>query len=99
MRVSTYHSIFTWWQDGSNGVRGVLASSPAAFSRCGTIGRLSGLFPGAFQMTNRGLEIPLPLAEDHTSDPSNVAILALLDCYFGSTDRTSRSNFAHCQIS
>ncbi|KAK3115200.1 hypothetical protein LTR53_005704 [Teratosphaeriaceae sp. CCFEE 6253] len=88
MRISTDHSIFTWWRDdddGNAGPRGVLASSPAAFSGCGTIGRLSGLLPGAFQLTNRGLEIPLPVAEDPEYGPEAQRTLALLDCYRSGT--------------
>ncbi|KAK3654194.1 hypothetical protein LTR56_004249 [Elasticomyces elasticus] len=88
MRVSTDHSIFAWDRPRNGDdrePRGVLPASPADFSHCGRIGRLSGLLPGAFQLTSRGLKIPLPLANDHEASET---VLALLDCYrSGPTER------------
>ncbi|KAK0304369.1 hypothetical protein LTR01_007470 [Friedmanniomyces endolithicus] len=83
IRVSTDHSIFAWERLSAvsdQRPRGVWASSPADFGDCKRIGRLSGLLPGHFKLTNRGLKIPLPLVND-MSDENGETILALLDCY------------------
>ncbi|TKA43157.1 hypothetical protein B0A54_06106 [Friedmanniomyces endolithicus] len=83
IRVSTDHSIFAWERLSAvsdQRPRGVWASSPADFGDCKRIGRLSGLLPGHFKLTNRGLKIPLPLVND-ISDENGETILALLDCY------------------
>jgi len=83
IRVSTDHSIFAWERLSTvsdQRPRGVWASSPADFGDCNRIGRLSGLLPGHFKLTNRGLKIPLPLVND-ISDENGETILALLDCY------------------
>ncbi|KAK0347159.1 hypothetical protein LTR02_000819 [Friedmanniomyces endolithicus] len=83
IRVSTDHSIFAWERLSTvsdQRPRGVWASSPADFGDCKRIGRLSGLLPGHFKLTNRGLKFPLPLVND-ISDENGETILALLDCY------------------
>ncbi|KAK4553284.1 hypothetical protein LTR86_009584 [Recurvomyces mirabilis] len=88
MRNSTDHSLFAWQpEETQNGhPRGVLARSPTDYQHCGRLGRLSGLLAASFTMTNRGLEIPLPIAplheEDHNAPPDQHALtIGLLDCF------------------
>lgn len=85
IQQSTDHSIFAWERheaaDGKHHAQGFFAPSPANFRHCGRVGRLSGLLPGAFRMTNRGLEIPLPIATEVTPGGETGIVLALLDCY------------------
>ncbi|KAI1207570.1 HET-domain-containing protein [Annulohypoxylon truncatum] len=60
IKTSDDHSIFAW--TGVKGSSGLLATSPAAFRKCGTVlGMESRSGNSPFSMTNRGLSITLAL--------------------------------------
>ncbi|KAH8685833.1 heterokaryon incompatibility protein-domain-containing protein [Tricladium varicosporioides] len=68
MRTSDDQSILAWSNWVPNQGRGLLATSPAAFSQCGTVTHISNPNATPFMSTNRGisLHVPLKSLEDRT---------------------------------
>jgi hypothetical protein len=77
MEESDDHSLFAWKQDDGFQGHGLLATSPALFAESLSVVRKGhAKSKSAYKMTNRGLEIQLPL----TCGLSGGDQLAILDC-------------------
>ncbi|KAI9932591.1 hypothetical protein ASPWEDRAFT_122800 [Aspergillus wentii DTO 134E9] len=78
MKSSDDQSIFAWTDTNASptALRGLLASSPSDFARCGSVISYQDWEPRApYAMTNRGLQIDLPI-----SGLDDGIYLAALDC-------------------
>ncbi|KIX05484.1 uncharacterized protein Z518_06356 [Rhinocladiella mackenziei CBS 650.93] len=78
IKVSDDHSIFAWTGPGPE--RGLLARSPREFAHCGSVRRYGDdTLTSPFSMTNKGLNIKLPLIPCHNLEGDDV-FLAVLNC-------------------
>lgn len=86
LKLSDDQSIFAWTSSHGSGL---LASSPAAFSRSGHIVASSKQPDGKlFTFSNKGINIELPMKRVALPDKED-AFYAVLDCY-ESSDRTTK---------
>jgi hypothetical protein len=58
---STDHSLFAWSRNDGSGPVGILAQSPADFAMCGNIVPYPSAGTSSYTMTNKGLQIDLPI--------------------------------------
>lgn len=84
IKSSTDHSIFCWEHekdDPDRKIRSLLASSPSVFAGCGDIVlRPDSRLPRPFHMTNRGLEITLPIRSYLSDYEGSQYTFARLNC-------------------
>ncbi|KXT06545.1 hypothetical protein AC579_1182, partial [Pseudocercospora musae] len=84
IKSSTDHSIFCWeheTDDPDRKTRSLLALSPSAFAGCGdVVPRPDSRLPRPFHMTNRGLEITLPIRSYLNDYEGSQYTFARLNC-------------------
>ncbi|TAQ89073.1 hypothetical protein B7494_g2584 [Chlorociboria aeruginascens] len=78
MKLSDDHSIFAWTGDRYGNKRGLLAISPREFEHCAEVRRYGD--SSAFSMTNKGLNMKLPLIPHGKSPAGNEIMLGILSC-------------------
>jgi Heterokaryon incompatibility protein (HET) len=81
MRGSDDHSIFAWWPQQSQGLwlpSDLLAPSPEEFAQSGNVVPFQTPQASSYSMTNRGLQINLPIRRE---DNDGGRAIALLNCY------------------
>ncbi|KAI9866749.1 MAG: hypothetical protein M1813_000691 [Trichoglossum hirsutum] len=81
MKLSDDHSIFAWTGDSQENRGGLLATSPKEFENCSNVRRHGdSTRTSAFSMTNKGLNIKLPLIPCESSSSENELFLGVLSC-------------------
>ena len=83
MRTSDDQSILAWSNWVPNQGRGLLAASPAAFFRCGSIAKISNPNATPFMSTNRGISLQVPLKS--SEDRTHLAVLYCQDTSVGNS--------------